>query len=97
MSAGQPLFRYLHLCWQKLKSFRQKYSVGAAKAASEPRPETENEDTRLMQELIRNGHRYTVAEIGTMLDKEQKGMKRPGILILLQELYKSLVTEGIEP
>jgi len=83
---------------EKLKGFQERYALGGTPI---PPPKNviqpENEETQFINRLIQNGHRYPVAEIGKMLDKEQQGLKRLPVLIVLRELYKSLASGEPQP
>ncbi|GAA3989764.1 hypothetical protein [Mucilaginibacter dorajii] len=79
---------------EKLKGFREMYAIGGQppKKVAGVNQQPESEVTPLLQELIANGHQYTVQQIGDLLDQEQRGEKRLAVLILLRELYKSMAT-----
>jgi hypothetical protein len=89
---------------EKLKAFRPKYPL--RNSLNIP-PVVKPPDLRAdMRELIASSDKYLVSEIGGMLDKEQQGEKRLGMLVLLRELYREkagdtkhkipLTTERIE-
>lgn len=83
----------------KLRSFQDRYLLGDSviPPVEKIEPVIEDEQSQLVSKLIQNGHHYPVAEIGKMLDEEQRGLKRMPILILLRELYKSLATAEPQP
>ncbi|MDB5086759.1 MAG: hypothetical protein JWR09_753 [Mucilaginibacter sp.] len=76
---------------EKLKSYQGFYTIGKKESlllvAKQQQPESE--ESRLIRELIQNGHRYNAKEIGEKLKREQNEEKRLPILILLRELYKN--------
>ena len=83
----------------QLKEFQHKYPIGQTLSHA-PKMTVGNppdEESELVRSLIQNGHHYSVAEIGTMLDDEQNGLKRLPVLILLRELYRSLATDEAKP
>lgn len=84
---------------EKLKCFQDRYSLGSlvVQTPNKPEPVSESKEMRLVNDLLKNGHQYPVAEIGTMLDEEQQGLKRIPVLIVLRELYRSLANGNPEP
>lgn len=73
---------------QQLESFQKRFPL--AKTAAKPQaPKQDNGQADFFTYLLRHGGGLNAKEIGELLEKEQHGLKRLPVLVLLRELYNN--------